>query len=77
MCKYGHCHNVESWIPPSWLPYSTYLYLDFHDKAKRTQQGDLLDSPPPQNFVSDILGNFYICGMHLASILGKFGPNEI
>ena len=32
---------------PSWLPYSTYLYLDFHlfvfhDKAKRTQQGNLL-----------------------------------
>ena len=30
----------------SWLPYSTYLYLDFHllfyDKAKRTQQGNLL-----------------------------------
>ena len=25
----------------SWLPYSTYLYLDFHDKAKRTQQGNL------------------------------------
>ena len=31
-----------------WLPYSTYLYLnfhllfEFHDKAKRTQQGDLL-----------------------------------
>ena len=27
------------------LPYSTYLYLDFHlfhEKAKRTQQGDLL-----------------------------------
>ena len=31
--------------PPSWLPYSTYLYLGFylfHDKAKRTQQGNLL-----------------------------------
>ena len=31
----------------SWLPYSTYLYLDFHlfhDKAKRTQQGNLLIS---------------------------------
>ena len=31
---------------PSWLPYSTYLYLDFHllfhDKTKRTQQGNLL-----------------------------------
>ena len=30
----------------SWLPYSTYMYLDFHllfhDKAKRTQQGNLL-----------------------------------
>ena len=29
----------------SWLPYSTYLYLDFHffhDKAKRTQQRNLL-----------------------------------
>ena len=28
------------------MPYSTYLYLDFHllfrDKAKRTQQGNLL-----------------------------------
>ena len=35
----------------NWLPYSTYLYLDFHlflfvfhDKAKRTQQGNLLVS---------------------------------
>ena len=29
----------------SWLPYSTYLYLDFHlfhDQAKRTQQVNLL-----------------------------------
>ena len=29
----------------SWLPYSTYVYLDFHlfhDKAKRTQQENLL-----------------------------------
>ena len=33
------------WGWDSWLPYSTYLYLDFHlfhDKAKRTQQGDML-----------------------------------
>ena len=34
--------------PPSWLPYSTYPYLGFHfvfhDKAKRTQQGNLLRS---------------------------------
>ena len=30
---------------PSWLPYSTSLYLDFHlfhEKAERTQQGNLL-----------------------------------
>ena len=36
----------RQWTETSWLPYSTYLYLDFHllfhDKAKRTQQGYLL-----------------------------------
>ena len=34
----------------SWLSNSTYLYLDFHlfhDKAKRTQQGNLLEDDPP------------------------------
>ena len=47
------------WSDLSWLPYSTYLYLDFHlcvclcvsfvfhDKAKRTQQGNLLVRPWP------------------------------
>ena len=37
--------NCYIWVHVSWLPYSTYLYLDFHlfhDKAKRTQQGNLL-----------------------------------
>ena len=41
-------HHVHCIATPSWLPYSTYLYLDFHllfhDKAKRTQQGDLLSN---------------------------------
>ena len=34
-----------SGVMPSWLPNSTYLHLDFHlfhDKAERTQQGNLL-----------------------------------
>ena len=45
------------WGTPSWLPYSTSLYLDFHlllfvvhvfhDKAKRTQQGNLLRYTSP------------------------------
>ena len=45
-------------IHVSWLPYSTYLYLDFHllycvvfhDKAEITQQGNLLD---PHEHVDD------------------------
>ena len=44
--------KLQGWPTTSWLPYSTYLYLDFHlfhDKAKRTQQGDLLGTPPPFN----------------------------
>ena len=39
----GYCGR---YVRPSWLPYSTYMYLDFHllfhDKTKRTQQGNLL-----------------------------------
>ena len=43
------CHWEGLWhqncgYTSSWLPYSTYLYLD--DKAKRTQQGDLLVHEP-------------------------------
>ena len=37
--------DFAEWVMSSWLPYSTYLYLDFHlfhDKGKRTQQGNLL-----------------------------------
>ena len=39
----------------SWLPYPTYLYLDFHllfyDKPKRTQQGNLLGHCPNRLFL--------------------------
>ena len=38
----GYCGRYDE---PSWLPSSTYIYLDFqlfHDKAKRTQLGNLL-----------------------------------
>ena len=39
----------------SWLPYSTYLYLDFHlfhDQAKRKQQGDLLAPGSPRRSIT-------------------------
>ena len=46
---------IEHQYPPplSWLPYSTYLYLDFHvfhDKAERTWQGNLRVSQRNEEF---------------------------
>ena len=54
--SFGHCHNCGGGADENWenlfvqiiqiiQPYSIYLYLGFHlfhDKAKRTQQGNLL-----------------------------------
>ena len=36
--------NPGNMINPSWLPYSTFSSV-FHNKAKRAQQGNLLDQP--------------------------------
>ena len=53
LCVYLTCDRLFFYCmwECSWLPYSTYLHLDFHlflfvfhDKAKRTQQGNLLVS---------------------------------
>ena len=48
-CRVGpharECDPHMRWPRPGWLPHSTYLYLGFHEKAKSTQQGNLLAHP--------------------------------
>ena len=54
------------WGTPSWLPYSTSLYLDFHffqDKAERTQKGNLLIVSPVPN-----VGYVFV---HMSSFKGR------
>ena len=52
----------------SWLPYSTYLYLDFHDKAKRIGQENLplFTAPSCSRIISNRIGRLNM----------KFGGRE-
>ena len=44
MVNMSNKFNPGNMINPSWLPYSTFSSV-FHNKAKRAQQGNLLDQP--------------------------------
>ena len=51
------------------MPYATYLYLDFHflfhDKAKRTQVGNLLAQDVLDDLVQDVLARGHCAHVHL------------